>query len=192
MRLLAGLLAGQPFKSRLIGDASLSKRPMGRIITPLNEMGAHITAEGPNGCAPLVIEGGKLQGIAYHLPMASAQVKGAVLLAGLFANGETSVTEPGQSRDHTERLLEYFLIKLDEEEPRLDEAEPKRIGLSGGQMPESRNFTVPGDISSAAFWLAAAARSRARGCWSRRSASMTRAAGCSQSCCAWAPTCMKW
>ncbi len=157
MRLLAGLLAGQPFKSRLLGDASLSKRPMRRIMTPLTEMGARITAEGSNGCAPLVIEGAPLKGIAYHLPMASAQVKGAVLLAGLFAEGETSVTEPGQSRDHTERLLEYFLIKLNEEEPRLDEAEPRRIGLAGGQMPESRNFTVPGDISSAAFWLAAAA-----------------------------------
>jgi 3-phosphoshikimate 1-carboxyvinyltransferase len=157
MRLLTGLLAGQPFKSRLVGDASLSQRPMGRIITPLTQMGAHITAEGRNGCAPLVIDGGKLHGIAYHLPMASAQVKGTVLLAGLFAAGESSVTEPGQSRDHTERLLQYFLIKLKEEEPRLDEAEPKRIGLLGGQMPESRNFTVPGDISSAAFWLAAAA-----------------------------------
>ena len=157
MRLLTGLLAGQPFPSRLVGDASLSKRPMGRIMTPLNEMGARITAEGGNGCAPLVIEGAKLHGIDYHLPMASAQVKGAVLLAGLYAEGETSVTEPGQSRDHTERLLEYFLIKLKDEEPRLDEAEPRGIGLQGGQMPESRNFTVPGDISSAAFWLAAAA-----------------------------------
>ena len=157
MRLLAGVLAGQPFRSRLVGDASLSQRPMARIITPLNEMGARITAEGRNGSAPLLIEGGKLRGIAYHLPMASAQVKGAVLLAGLFAEGETSVTEPGQSRDHTERLLEYFLIKLKEEEPRLDEAEPRSIGLLGGQMPESRNFTIPGDISSAAFWLSAAA-----------------------------------
>jgi 3-phosphoshikimate 1-carboxyvinyltransferase len=157
MRLLSGLLAGQPFKSRLIGDASLSRRPMGRIMTPLTQMGAHITAEGGNGCAPLLIEGAHLTGIDYHLPMASAQVKGAVLLAGLYADGETSVTEPGQSRDHTERLLQYFLIKLKEEEPGRDEAEPKRIGVTGGQMPESRNFSVPGDISSAAFWLAAAA-----------------------------------
>jgi 3-phosphoshikimate 1-carboxyvinyltransferase len=98
-----------------------------------------------------------LQGIDYPLPLASALVKGAILLAGLFAEGETSVTEPGQSRDHTERLLEYFLVKLKEEEPRLNEAEPRRVALLGGQMPESRNFTVPGDISSAAFWLAAAA-----------------------------------
>jgi 3-phosphoshikimate 1-carboxyvinyltransferase len=157
MRLLAGLLAGQPFKSRLVGDASLSRRPMGRIMTPLEQMGAHITAEGGNGCAPLLIEGANLTGIAYHLPMASAQVKGAVLLAGLYAEGETSVTEPGQSRDHTERLLQYFLIKLKEEAPAPDDPEPKRIGVAGGQMPESRNFSVPGDISSAAFWLAAAA-----------------------------------
>ena len=157
MRLLAGLLAGQPFRSRLVGDKSLSRRPMGRIITPLKEMGARITAEGNNGCAPLLIEGARLRGIDYHLPMASAQVKSAVLLAGLFAEGASSVTEPGQSRDHTERLLEYFLIKLDEDDPDLDEAEPRKIGLAGGQMPESRNFKVPGDISSAAFWLAAAA-----------------------------------
>jgi 3-phosphoshikimate 1-carboxyvinyltransferase len=157
MRLLAGLLAGQPFASRLIGDASLSRRPMARIMTPLGQMGARITAEGAAGCAPLRIEGVSLAGIAYHLPIASAQVKGAVLLAGLYAAGETSVTEPGQSRDHTERLLEYFLVKLKEEAPGLDEAEPKRLRLAGGQMPESRNFSVPGDISSAAFWLAAAA-----------------------------------
>ena len=158
MRLLAGLLAGQPFKSRLIGDKSLSSRPMSRIIGPLTEMGAKITSEGEGGRAPLVIEGGALQGIDYHLPMASAQVKSAVLLAGLYASGETSVTEPGQSRDHTERLLRYFLIKLQHPELRdLADGEPNRITIKGGQMPESRNFTVPGDLSSAAFWLAAAA-----------------------------------
>ncbi len=157
MRLLAGLLAGQPFRSRLVGDASLSRRPMNRIIKPLAQMGARITAEGPNGCAPLVIEGAPLHGIDYHSPMASAQVKSAVLLAGLFASGASSVIEPVQSRDHTERLLQYFLIKLKEEDPDRGEASPNRIALDGGQMPESRNFTVPGDISSAAFWLAAAA-----------------------------------
>ena len=155
MRLLAGLLAGQPFRSRLVGDASLTGRPMRRIITPLEQMGAQIAAEGENDCAPLVIHGGPLRAIDYTLPMASAQVKSAVLLAGLYATGETSVTEPGQSRDHTERLLRYFLINIGEEERA--EGEPKRLTIQGGQMPESRNFTVPGDISSAAFWLAAAA-----------------------------------
>ncbi len=156
MRLLAGLLAGQPFRSRLTGDASLSGRPMSRIITPLEQMGARITAEGDKeNCAPLVIQGKPLKAIDYVLPMASAQVKSAVLLAGLYATGETSVTEPGQSRDHTERMLRYFLVNLQEREDKA-EGEPKRLVIKGGQTPESRNFAVPGDISSAAFWLAAA------------------------------------
>ena len=158
MRLLTGLLAGQGFRSRLKGDASLSRRPMRRIMEPLGQMGARITAEGANGCAPLVIEGGSLRGIDYLLPVASAQVKSAVLLAGLFAQGETSVAEPTQSRDHTERLLRYFLVNLQHTEPHeASEAEPNRWSILGGQMPESRNFKVPGDISSAAFWMAAAA-----------------------------------
>lgn len=158
MRLLAGLLAGQPFRSRLTGDASLSGRPMGRVIRPLTEMGARIASQGTaENCAPLVIEGGALHGIDYHLPMASAQVKGAVLLAGLYASGETSVTEPCQSRDHTERLLRYFLVDVRSPEERPADGESNRLTITGGQMPESRNFTVPGDISSAAFWLAAAA-----------------------------------
>ena len=149
MRLIAGILAGQPFRSRLIGDASLSKRPMKRIIEPLMQMGATLRAEGPNERPPLVIEGGPLKPLHYFSPVASAQVKSAVLLAAMFANGKTTVTEPSQSRDHTERMLEYFLVR------------PVRDGLSvtlfGGQVPESRDFTVPGDISSAAFWLVAAA-----------------------------------
>ena len=157
MRLLAGLLAGQNFTARLTGDESLTRRPMNRVIGPLSEMGALITAEGEKGSAPLVIEGRPLLGIDYTSPIASAQVKSAVLLAGLFAEGETTVTEPTQSRDHTERLLNYFLVKLDQPEPRPPEGEPNRISIQGGQMPESRNFRVPGDISSAAFWLAAAA-----------------------------------
>ncbi len=158
MRLLAGLLAAQPFRTRLTGDASLSGRPMGRVIRPLTEMGASIVSEGASeNCAPLVIEGGPLHGIDYHLPMASAQVKGAVLLAGLYTTGETVVTEPSQSRDHTERLMRYFLIDVHGPEDRPAEGEPNRLLITGGQMPESRNFTVPGDISSAAFWLAAAA-----------------------------------
>jgi len=149
MRLMCGILAAQPFRSRLTGDASLSKRPMKRIIDPLTQMGAKITAEGAKGSAPLVIEGGLLKGIEYTSPVASAQVKSAVLLAGLFAKGTTTVTEPVLSRDHTERMLAWHLVR------------PRRNGLavsvSGGQTLESRDFAVPGDISSAAFWLVAAA-----------------------------------
>jgi 3-phosphoshikimate 1-carboxyvinyltransferase len=149
MRLLTGLLAGQHFRSRLFGDASLSKRPMRRVIEPLTQMGARITAEGKDHRPPLVIHGGPLKGIQYFSPVASAQVKSAVLLAGLTASGKTSVTEPSQSRDHTETMLEYFL------------AGPKKNDLTvtiyGGQTLESRDFQVPGDISSAAFWLVAAA-----------------------------------
>jgi 3-phosphoshikimate 1-carboxyvinyltransferase len=149
MRLLAGILAAQPFKSRLTGDASLSRRPMKRIIDPLTEMGAKITAEGPKNCPPLLIEGAKPHPITYFMPVASAQVKSAILLAGLFAKGKTSITEPSQSRDHTERMLSYFLVR-----PQRDDL---TVSIVGEQTPESRDFTVPGDISSAAFWLVAAA-----------------------------------
>lgn len=149
MRLLSGLLATQPFKSRLIGDESLSRRPMRRIIEPLSLMGAVITAENPNNCPPLVIQGAKLKPIEYVSPVASAQVKSAILIASLFTKGKTSVSEPSQSRDHTERMLSYFLIH-----PKKDEL---KVSLQGDVIPESRDFTVPGDISSAAFWLVAAA-----------------------------------
>ncbi|MEO6785852.1 MAG: 3-phosphoshikimate 1-carboxyvinyltransferase, partial [Chthoniobacteraceae bacterium] len=149
MRLLCGILAAQPFRSRLTGDASLSKRPMRRVIDPLTKMGAKIIAEGADGCAPLVIEGGPLKAITYTAPVASAQVKSAILLAGLFAKGTTTVTEPEQSRDHTERMFAWHLLR------------PRKNGLTvsglGGQTLESRDFAVPGDISSAAFWLVAAA-----------------------------------
>lgn len=155
MRLLAGILAGQPFRSRLTGDASLSKRPMKRVIEPLTQMGAKITAEGTNERPPLVIEGGSLQPIHYYSPVASAQVKSAVMLAGMFAKGKTSVTEPEQSRNHTERMLEYFLVRPHKHE--------LTVSIIGEQIPESRDFQVPGDVSSAAFWLvAAAANPRAR------------------------------
>jgi len=149
MRLMAGILAGQPFRSRLVGDASLSKRPMRRIMDPLGQMGAKITAEGTDGRPPLTIEGGNLEPIHFLSPVASAQVKSAVLLAGMFAKGKTSVTEPTQSRDHTERMLEYFLVR--------PQKQGLTVGIFGEQTPESREFQVPGDISSAAFWLVAAA-----------------------------------
>ncbi len=150
MRLLAGVLAGQAFSSELFGDASLSSRPMGRITTPLGEMGARITTMGERpGCAPLAIEGTSLRPIHYDMPVASAQVKSAVLLAGLFADGATSVTQPVDTRDHTERLFEAFGILATRRE--------QTIAVNGGQIPRSCDLTVPGDISSAAFWIAAAA-----------------------------------
>ena len=150
MRLLAGLLAGQTFESRLVGDASLSRRPMDRVIAPLRQMGASIVAEGPEHTPPLRIRGGSLRGIHYTSPIASAQVKSAVLLAGLFAKGKTTVDEPFTSRNHTELLFNYFLVRT---------AKDGNGGISvfGDQIPESRDFTIPGDISSAAFWLVAAA-----------------------------------
>jgi 3-phosphoshikimate 1-carboxyvinyltransferase len=150
MRLLAGLLAGQTFESRLVGDASLSRRPMDRVIAPLRQMGANIVAEGPEHTPPLRIRGGSLRGIHYTSPIASAQVKSAVLLAGLFAKGKTTVDEPFTSRNHTELLFNYFLVRT---------AKDGNGGISvfGDQIPESRDFTIPGDISSAAFWLVAAA-----------------------------------
>ena len=150
MRLLAGLLAGQTFESRLVGDASLSRRPMDRVIAPLRQMGADIVAEGPEQTPPLRIRGGSLRGIHYTSPIASAQVKSAVLLAGLFAKGKTTVDEPFTSRNHTELLFNYFLVRTAKDGD-------GGISVFGDQIPESRDFTIPGDISSAAFWLVAAA-----------------------------------
>ncbi len=150
MRLLAGVLAGQPFKSRLVGDGSLSKRPMGRIIEPLRLMGAKIEAEGEQETAPLRIEGGPLQGIKYSSPVASAQLKSCLLFAGLFAKGKTTVVEPVATRNHTELMLNYFLVRTQKDEN-------GGVSVHGEHTPESRDFSIPGDISSAAFWLVAAA-----------------------------------
>jgi 3-phosphoshikimate 1-carboxyvinyltransferase len=153
MRLLSGIIAAQPIRARMTGDASLSKRPMGRVIKPLTEMGARFTAEGGEGRPPLVVEGGSLKPLSYEMPVASAQVKSAVLLAGLFAEGETSVTEPAACRDHTERMLQEFGVGLDLGLP--DEHGRRRIAIKGPQKLRARDFAVPGDISSAAFWLVA-------------------------------------
>jgi 3-phosphoshikimate 1-carboxyvinyltransferase len=160
MRLLSGILAAQPFSSSLIGDSSLSQRPMRRIIEPLRQMGATIDAAGSNDTPPLTIQGGPLHAITYRSPIASAQVKSAILLAGLNANGVTTLIEPAPSRDHTERMLEYFLVHLRREDARAHRHQRPtecRISLLGKQTIESRDFAVPGDISSAAFWLVAAA-----------------------------------
>ncbi len=155
MRLIAGVLAAQPFKSRLIGDASLSSRPMKRIVDPLRQMGARIEGRGDKHTAPLEIEGGPLTGIDYTLPVASAQLKSCILLAGLFAQGTTSVTEPTATRDHTERLLAHFHV------PPVISPTPdgkgRIIRVRGGSRLHAHDFHVPGDFSSAAFWITAAA-----------------------------------
>jgi 3-phosphoshikimate 1-carboxyvinyltransferase len=150
-RLLAGILAGQKFTTTLIGDESLSKRPMRRIADPLSLMGARVKGQGEKICAPLEITGGDLQPITYRLPMASAQVKSAVLLAGLFAPGKTSVVEPVATRNHTERLMSHFGVKW------LRDGDT--VSVYGGQEPQPVDILVPGDISSAAFWMVAAAAS---------------------------------
>src|ERR1700720_1977200 len=150
MRLLAGLLAGQTFETRLVGNTSLSRRPMERVIAPLRKMGANIVAEGPEHTPPLRIHGGSLRGVHYSSPISSAQVKSAVLLAGLFAKGKTTVDEPSLSRNHTELIFNYFLV-------RTAKNDNGAVSVFGDQVPESRDFTIPGDLSSAAFWLVAAA-----------------------------------
>ena len=150
MRLLSGVLAAQEFASTLTGDESLSSRPMGRIMRPLEKMGARIDGMGQNeGCAPLLFQGGSLQPISYDMPVASAQVKSAVLLAGLFTPGKTTVIQPAQTRDHTERMLAKFRVRTVQA--------GNEITIYGQQVPEATDLVVPGDISSAAFWIVAAA-----------------------------------
>jgi len=147
MRLLSGILAAMPFRSTLVGDASLSRRPMKRIIDPLGRMGAKITAAA-EGTAPLEIDGTRLSPIDYITPVASAQIKSCVLLAGLFADGTTSVTEPSLSRDHTERMLRGFGVDVSRE--------GLRVSVTGPAVLQGCEVDVPGDISSAAFFLIAA------------------------------------
>ncbi|MFZ2279752.1 MAG: 3-phosphoshikimate 1-carboxyvinyltransferase [Prosthecobacter sp.] len=149
IRLLSGILAGQEFKTELFGDASLSKRPMKRVADPLGQMGAMITGQGEKICAPLTITGAPLKSIYYKLPVASAQVKSAILLAGLYASGKTTVVEPVATRNHTERLFTHFGIKWLREDD--------CVSVYGGQEPQANDIVVPGDISSAAFWMVAAA-----------------------------------
>ncbi len=149
MRLMAGILSGCPFFSVLTGDASLCRRPMQRVIKPLVAMGARITARDSNTYAPMAIAGGDLRAITYKSPVASAQVKSAVLLAGLFTEGQTTVIEPARSRDHTERLLSYFGARV--------EIEDKKVSVWGRPDLRGRKVVVPGDISSAMFFMVAGA-----------------------------------
>ena len=152
MRLLSGILAGQNFESVLVGDESLQKRPMKRVIEPLAKMGAVIYSD--EGKSPLTIAGKRpLVAIEYQPPVASAQIKSCVLLAGLYADGKTSVVEPVQTRDHTERMLRWFGVDVES-----DEVEPgTKISVSGDATLTARDFVVPSDISSAAFFMVAAA-----------------------------------
>jgi 3-phosphoshikimate 1-carboxyvinyltransferase len=146
-RFLMGVLAGHRFTATLTGDASLSRRPMRRVADPLGLMGARIDTTG--GCLPATVAGRPLRGIAYETPVPSAQVKSAVLLAGLHAEGVTVVTESRQTRDHTERTLAAFGADIS--------VEPLRVSVAGGRPLTAADITVPGDPSSAAFWAAAAA-----------------------------------
>jgi 3-phosphoshikimate 1-carboxyvinyltransferase len=148
MRMLAGIVAAQPFESRMVGDASLSRRPMARVIEPLHAMGAHITAS-DGGRPPLVVRGGALRGIEYKLPVASAQVKSCLLFAGLLAEGDTRIEEPHRTRDHGELALRAFGAEV--------EREGNRCAVRGRQPLHSIDAYIPGDISSGAFFLCAAA-----------------------------------
>jgi 3-phosphoshikimate 1-carboxyvinyltransferase len=148
MRLLAGLIAGQKFSATLTGDVSLSKRPMERVAKPLRLMGATVdTQEG--GRPPMTVTGGALKGVHYDLPMASAQVKSCLLLAGLYADGETSVTEPAPTRDHTERMLRGFGYQV-------EQRGPATVAVRGGGRLTACDIEVPADISSATFFMVAA------------------------------------
>ncbi|MED4352649.1 3-phosphoshikimate 1-carboxyvinyltransferase [Schinkia azotoformans] len=148
-RLMLGILATRPFHSVLIGDESIAKRPMGRVTNPLRQMGAVIDGRENGMYTPLSIRGGDTVGIQYHSPVASAQVKSAILLAGLGSKGVTTVTEPALSRDHTERMLEAFGAAVIRD--------GLSVSIEGGQTLTATEIEVPGDISSAAFFLAAGA-----------------------------------
>ena len=148
IRLVSGLLSGQGMFTVLTGDASLKRRPMGRVTTPLRQMGARIEGREGGKLAPLAIRGGGLTGIHYELPVASAQVKSSVLLAGLFADEDTEVVEPAPTRDHTERVFKHYGLPI--------EVEGNLIRTSRAEAFGARDLTVPGDISSAAFFIVAA------------------------------------
>jgi len=153
MRLMAGILAGQAFESTLTGDASLSKRPMQRVTAPLTQMGAHVQTQA-QGTPPLCIHpASELKAIDYHLPMASAQVKSCLMFAGLYAQGQTCITEPAPTRDHTERMFRGF--GLDVTSKPLDD-QRTQVCLTGGTQLTATQIDVPTDISSAAFFMVAA------------------------------------
>ncbi|MBH0167947.1 MULTISPECIES: 3-phosphoshikimate 1-carboxyvinyltransferase [Fictibacillus] len=149
IRLMLGILANTPFESTLTGDESIAKRPMNRVTKPLKEMGAAIDGNDSGNKVPLHIKGGETRGIHYTSPIASAQVKSAIILAGLDGEGTTSVEEPFKSRDHTERMLKAFGVEV--------ESDDLTVSVAGGQKLKGTHIEVPGDISSAAFFLVAGA-----------------------------------
>lgn len=149
IRLMLGILAGRPFFSTLIGDDSIGKRPMTRVTKPLKALGAVIDGRNAGEYTPIGIRGGSLKGIEYKLPVASAQVKSSILFAGLQAEGRTTVIEPSKTRDHTERMIRHFGGEV--------EVEGLAVSVVGGQSLKGTNVHVPGDISSAAFFLVAGA-----------------------------------
>ncbi|MGC8835298.1 MAG: 3-phosphoshikimate 1-carboxyvinyltransferase, partial [Armatimonadota bacterium] len=148
IRLISGVLAGQPFFSVITGDEQVRRRPMRRIVEPLRMMGAEVWGRANGSLAPLAVRGGGLKGIRYRSPVASAQVKSALLLAGLFAEGETVVEEPAKSRDHTERIMPVFGAEL--------RVEGNTVAVKGGAELLGRQLNVPGDFSSAAYFIVAA------------------------------------
>lgn len=148
LRLMSGLLAAQPFTTHITGDKSIQKRPMGRVATPLGLMGGKITSDGEKLTAPLTIEGAELKAVDYTLPVASAQVKSAIILAGLYADGVTRITEPEATRDHTEIMLNYLGANI--------KKEGNTIVVTPVEELTARDISVPGDISSAAYFIAAA------------------------------------
>ena len=152
-RLLCGILSGQSFDSKISGDDSLKARPMGRVISPLRSMGANISSILRNGCAPLYITKGSLHGIQYNSPVASAQVKSAILLAGLYAEGDTSVTEPFLSRNHTELILKAYGADIESSE--VKGTSKHTAVIHPGNELYGQEMKVPGDISSAAYFIAA-------------------------------------
>lgn len=149
IRLLMGILAGRPFFSSLVGDESIAKRPMTRVTVPLTNMGAKLDGRKNGAFTPISIRGGQLQPIRYELPVASAQVKSALILAGLQAEGESTIIEPAETRDHTERMIRKFGGEINKDH--------QMITVKGGQRLEAATIHVPGDISSAAFFLVAGA-----------------------------------
>jgi len=149
LRLLMGMIASHPFRATLTGDASLRRRPMDRVAIPLRQMGAEVEGEGPRCLPPVKVRGGSLRGIEYHLLIASAQVKSAILLAGLRAKGETRLTEPAFSRDHTERMLRGFGAPV--------QFGPGFAAIVGGGTLQGQRLVVPGDFSAAAFFIVGAA-----------------------------------
>ncbi len=148
IRLITGLLSGQSFFSVVTGDKYLRKRPMKRVVEPLSRMGARISGRNDGTLAPLAINGGFLKGVEYQSPVSSAQIKSSIMLAGLYADGETRVSEPSLSRDHSERMFRHFGASLD--------VHSDGVAVRGGFELTAREVTVPGDISSAAFFIVAA------------------------------------